>query len=60
MEHAIPNDALILGTRKGLLVLARKRDEWVVQRESFLRIPVSYAVTDPRTETLWACLSHGH
>jgi hypothetical protein len=54
------NEALIFGTRKGLLVLVRKRSEWVVQRESFLGIPIPYAVTDPRMETLWDCLSHGH
>ena len=53
-------DTLILGTRKGLLILERDASEWKVVREAFLGIPVPYAATDPRTRILWACVDHGH
>lgn len=51
--------ALILGTQKGLIVLEPNGGEWQVSRASHLGVEVSYAVHDPRTGTLWACLSHG-
>jgi hypothetical protein len=51
---------LLLGTRKGLLQLEKQNGEWQFVRESFRATPVSYAMRDPRTQTLWACLDHGH
>jgi photosystem II stability/assembly factor-like uncharacterized protein len=53
-------DTLILGTRKGLLTFAKRGKDWCFEREDFRAIPVSYAVADPRTGMLWACLDHGH
>ena len=51
---------LILGTRKGLLLLKNTGGKWSLQRESFSGIPVVFAFYDERTETLWASLEHGH
>jgi photosystem II stability/assembly factor-like uncharacterized protein len=54
------SDTLILGTRKGLLVLKRTGSDWRTVHESFPGIPISYAAADPRTGTIWACADHGH
>ncbi len=51
---------LILGTRKGLIILERRNGRWAVKQEAFIGIPVSYTAHDSRTGTLWACLDHGH
>jgi photosystem II stability/assembly factor-like uncharacterized protein len=53
-------DRLILGTRKGLLVLDRGNSGWRVRSASHLGSPVPYATLDRRTKTLWASLDHGH
>lgn len=54
------SDRLILGTRKGLLILERNGGGWNIACEAHRAIPVSYAATDPRTGVLWAGLDHGH
>jgi photosystem II stability/assembly factor-like uncharacterized protein len=51
---------LLLGTRKGLLQLELQDGQWKFVRESFKGAAVSFATTDPRHGTLWACLDHGH
>ncbi len=51
---------LLLATRKGLFLLSHDRGEWAVRKEAFAGIPVSFALVDPRSGTLWACLDHGH
>jgi hypothetical protein len=52
---------ILLGTRKGLLVLERGTgDDFDVARVDFPGIPVAYAARDPRSGRLWACLEHGH
>lgn len=51
---------ILLGTRKGLIVLARSGSSWRVLRHAHLGIPVVYAFADPRTRTWWASLDHGH
>ncbi|HVU11670.1 MAG TPA: hypothetical protein VHD90_10340 [Phototrophicaceae bacterium] len=51
---------LLIGTRKGLVTYEEKNGDWQFAREDFRAIPVSYAVADPRSGTLWACLDHGH
>lgn len=53
-------DSILLGTRKGLLLIERQHGRWSIQREVFPGIPVSYACCDPRTGTAWAALDHGH
>lgn len=54
---------LLVGTRKGLLILSRaggSGSEWTVESIHFEAIPVVYAMRDPRTDTLWVSLDHGH
>ena len=54
------SDSIILGTRKGLLILERKGSDWKLSCEAHRAMPVSYAATDARTGLLWAGLDHGH
>lgn len=54
------NDKLLIGTRKGLLILGEKSGDWLVESEHFEGIPVSYATCDERNGTLWVALDHGH
>lgn len=51
---------LLLGTRKGLLILERGTGGWTLKHEAHSGVPVSYAMRDRRTGTLWAGLEHGH
>ncbi len=51
---------LILGTRKGLILLHRQQGEWRVRQTAFAGVPVSYAMRDHRTGVLWVCADHGH
>ena len=54
---------LLVGTRKGLLILSRaggSSSEWTVESVHFEAIPVVYAMRDPRADTLWVSLDHGH
>lgn len=53
-------DTLILGTRKGLLILRRNHNAWHLIHETFPGIPISYAAADHRTGIIWACADHGH
>ena len=51
---------LILGTRKGLLILKNNGQSWGLAQQVYDGIPFSYALQDARTGTLWACADHGH
>jgi photosystem II stability/assembly factor-like uncharacterized protein len=51
---------LLIGTRKGLIIMGKHGDDWSVESEHFEGVAVSYATRDPRNGTLWACLDHGH
>jgi len=51
---------LLLGTRKGLIVLRKKPKGWEFNQTHFVGIPVSLAYVDQRDRTWWACLDHGH
>lgn len=53
-------DCLWIGTRKGLLQYRYDGSGWVCSREVFSAMPISYAIHDARTGTLWAALDHGH
>ena len=53
-------DRLILGTRKGLLVMKRNGRSWQTIHSAFHGVPFSYAMEDHRTGILWACADHGH
>jgi len=50
----------LIGTRKGLFRLERRRDGWHLESPHFLGIPVNNALRDPRDGSIWACLCHGH
>ena len=54
------SEKILLGTRKGLLVLEQQTNDWKVIYEAFSGIPVSYACQDTRTGSLWAGLDNGH
>lgn len=54
------SNELLVGTRKGLLHYRYDGAGWSCQRESFPAMPVSYAIHDSRTGTIWAALDHGH
>ncbi len=51
---------VLVGTRKGLLILRRDAAGWTVESAHFEAIPVVYAMQDPRDGSLWASLDHGH
>ncbi|WP_409525731.1 WD40/YVTN/BNR-like repeat-containing protein [Nitrincola sp. MINF-07-Sa-05] len=54
------SDTLILGTRKGTVILDRTASGWQARPILHAGIPVCYATRDPRDGTLWASLDHGH
>jgi len=56
----MPSNRLILGTRKGLLLLEKNGRGWELACEAHRAAPVTHAMTDPRSGLLWACLDHGH
>jgi hypothetical protein len=51
---------LLVATRKGLFVIARKRGTWEIDRVDFLGDNVSLTLTDPRSGLTYAALDHGH
>src|ERR1700730_11467452 len=59
------SDRLLVGTRKGLMTLARRGDGWAIARTDFAGIPVSAVLHDRRDAAsqdgvLYAALNHGH
>ncbi len=51
---------LLLGTRKGTVIVDRTDSGWRPRPIEHAGIPVCYAACDPRDGTLWASLDHGH
>lgn len=51
---------LILGTRKGTLILDRSDEGWKARDICHPGAPVCYAARDPRTGDIWSALDHGH
>lgn len=51
---------MLIGTRKGLVNYECIDGQWRCTGDSFRGFPVSYAMSDPRDGTRWACLDHGH
>ena len=49
-----------VGTRKGLFTITRGATGWSVSRASFLGDNCTLAVHDPRNNSLFATLNHGH
>lgn len=54
------HSTLILGTRKGLIILKYDGHRWQRKVEAFPGVPLSYAVRDQRTDTIWVAADHGH
>ena len=52
--------SILLGTRKGTVIINRDANGWKAQPICHQGIPVCYAARDPRDGTLWAALDHGH
>lgn len=53
-------DTILLGTRKGTVILDRQAPGWRARPILHAGIPVCYATRDPHDGTLWASLDHGH
>jgi hypothetical protein len=51
---------ILLGTRKGTVIVDRSNSTWQPRPIEHAGIPVCYAARDPRDGTLWASLDHGH
>jgi hypothetical protein len=51
---------LLLGTRKGIMTLARGPAGWEVVGHAYDGVPFSYAWADRRTGLRWGCADHGH
>ncbi len=54
------SNRLILGTRKGFIVMEQRDGRWRVVHEALPGVPISYAAVDRRTDTVWICADHGH
>lgn len=54
------SDTILLGTRKGTVIIERSPAGWRPRPIAHQGIPVCYAARDPRDGTLWASLDHGH
>ena len=54
------SDTILLGTRKGTVIVERTLSRWQSRPIEHQGIPVCYAARDPRDGTLWASLDHGH
>jgi len=55
------SDTIYVATRKGLFEISRSgKKDWNVVRTSFLGIPVTMTLDDPRGGRLYAALNHGH
>lgn len=51
---------LLLGTRKGLFVVARGGDGWKIRHTAFLGTQVPMLLPDARDGSLYAAVEHGH
>ena len=54
------SDQIILGTRKGTLLLDRKTGGWTPRPIAHAGMSISYAARDPRDGTLWVAMDHAH
>lgn len=54
------SDQLILGTRKGTLLVDRVNGQWKARPIAHAGMSISYAARDPRDGTLWAAMDHAH
>jgi len=54
------SDRLLVSTRKGLFTLERTGGRWKIANVDFLADNVTLTLSDPRTNTTYAALDHGH
>lgn len=54
------SNTILLGTRKGTIILDRSSSGWHPRLIEHAGIPICYAARDPRDGTLWASQDHGH
>lgn len=54
------SDQIVLGTRKGTLILDRRAGQWRARPIAHPGVSISYAARDPRDGTYWSSLDHGH
>src|SRR5689334_16842246 len=51
---------ILLGTRKGTLIVDRKDGRWKPRPIAHPGVSISFATRDPRDGTLWVAMDHGH
>src|SRR6476659_9680759 len=51
---------ILLGTRKGTLIVDRKNGRWTPRPIAHPGVSISFAARDPRDGTLWVAMDHGH
>src|SRR3954452_9191123 len=51
---------ILLGTRKGTLIVDRKSGRWTPRPIAHPGVSISYAARDPRDGTLWVAMDHAH
>lgn len=51
---------LLIGTRKGLFLYERNRGKWSITQTAFLGAQVPMVLCDPRDQSFYAALNHGH
>jgi hypothetical protein len=54
------SDQILLGTRKGTLILDRKSAGWTPRPIAHAGMSISYVARDPRDATIWAAMDHAH
>jgi photosystem II stability/assembly factor-like uncharacterized protein len=54
------SNMILLGTRKGAVILDRVNSIWRPRPIAHAGVPICYAARDPRDGTMWASLDHGH
>jgi BNR/Asp-box repeat len=54
------SNQIILGTRKGTLILDRTAGGWKPRPIAHAGMSISYAARDPRDGTMWAAMDHAH
>ncbi len=54
------SDTILLGTRKGTLLVDRKASGWKARPIAHAGMSISYAARDPRDGTLWVAMDLAH
>jgi hypothetical protein len=54
------SDHILLGTRKGTLIIDRKQGRWTPRPIAHAGMSISYVARDPRDGTIWAAMDHAH